>query len=141
MQFDLESITSKLADMDDDNEPPKIKLGDASCAAPFTSKLSNVASSKSLCFCAFSLNIELVSISRRDHSPRPLYSCRNHPDVQDSSPKLPDHRIQLKRAIPRRNQIWRLPGHDQWNAHVCVFPLYLSCQGKPSSSSNQLRKC
>jgi cation-transporting ATPase 13A1 len=45
VQFDLESITSKLADMDDDNEPPKIKLGDASCAAPFTSKLSNVAAS------------------------------------------------------------------------------------------------
>lgn len=43
-KFDLESITSKLADMDDDNEPPKIKLGDASCAAPFTSKLSNVSS-------------------------------------------------------------------------------------------------
>ncbi|KAF8686464.1 Endoplasmic reticulum ca-transporting p-type atpase [Rhizoctonia solani] len=43
-KFDLESITSKLAEMDDDNEPPKIKLGDASCAAPFTSKLSNVSS-------------------------------------------------------------------------------------------------
>ncbi|QRW07471.1 endoplasmic reticulum Ca-transporting P-type ATPase [Ceratobasidium sp. AG-Ba] len=42
-KFDLESITSKLAEMDDDNEPPKIKLGDASCAAPFTSKLSNVS--------------------------------------------------------------------------------------------------
>ncbi|CED85345.1 endoplasmic reticulum ca-transporting p-type atpase [Phaffia rhodozyma] len=42
-KFDLASITNKLADMDDENEPPKIKLGDASCAAPFTSKLSNVA--------------------------------------------------------------------------------------------------
>ena len=42
-KFDLESITNKLAEMDDENEPPKIKLGDASCAAPFTSKLSNVS--------------------------------------------------------------------------------------------------
>ncbi|KAG8757399.1 hypothetical protein FRC14_002103 [Serendipita sp. 396] len=42
-KFDMTSITEKLTEMDDDNEPPKIKLGDASCAAPFTSKLSNVS--------------------------------------------------------------------------------------------------
>lgn len=42
-KFDLSSITDKMAEMDEDNEPPKIKLGDASCAAPFTSKLANVA--------------------------------------------------------------------------------------------------
>lgn len=46
-KFDLASITNSMADLDDDNEPPKIKLGDASCAAPFTSKLSNVSASKS----------------------------------------------------------------------------------------------
>ena len=55
IQFDLASITDKLAEVDDGMEPPKIKLGDASCAAPFTSKLSNVSASK---FC------DLVSLGR-----------------------------------------------------------------------------
>lgn len=42
-KFDLASITDKLSQMEDEDEVPKIKLGDASCAAPFTSKLSNVS--------------------------------------------------------------------------------------------------
>lgn len=38
-----ESLTQKMMEQElDDNEPPTIKLGDASVAAPFTSKLANV---------------------------------------------------------------------------------------------------
>ncbi|TFK47374.1 hypothetical protein OE88DRAFT_1706075 [Heliocybe sulcata] len=42
-KFDMASITDKMAEMEGEEDVPKIKLGDASCAAPFTSKLSNVS--------------------------------------------------------------------------------------------------
>ena len=45
-KFDLASITDKMAEMEGDDDVPKIKLGDASCAAPFTSKLSHVSASE-----------------------------------------------------------------------------------------------
>lgn len=45
-QFDLSSITDKMAEMEGDEDVPKIKLGDASCAAPFTSKLAHVSASE-----------------------------------------------------------------------------------------------
>ncbi|KFA68912.1 hypothetical protein S40285_05427 [Stachybotrys chlorohalonatus IBT 40285] len=37
-----DKLTAGMMDMDDDSEPPSLKLGDASVAAPFTSKLRNV---------------------------------------------------------------------------------------------------
>ena len=40
------TITNTLADMEEDGDVPKIEPGDASCADPFTSKLSNVSSSE-----------------------------------------------------------------------------------------------
>lgn len=42
----MESMTSKLMEDMDLDEPPTIKFGDASVAAPFTSKLGNVAASR-----------------------------------------------------------------------------------------------
>lgn len=43
-KFDLSAITSTMNQLEDEEDgPPQIRLGDASVAAPFTSKLSNVA--------------------------------------------------------------------------------------------------
>jgi cation-transporting ATPase 13A1 len=55
-QFDMASITAKLSELDEDTEVPQIKLGDASCAAPFTSKLSNVSASECLIWLAAASN-------------------------------------------------------------------------------------
>ncbi|EIN05518.1 endoplasmic reticulum Ca-transporting P-type ATPase [Punctularia strigosozonata HHB-11173 SS5] len=46
-RFDLSALTEKMSEMDEE-DVPKIKLGDASCAAPFTSKLSNVSAITSI---------------------------------------------------------------------------------------------
>ena len=45
-KFDLASIMDKLADMEGEDDVPKIKLGNVSHAAPFTLKLSHVSASK-----------------------------------------------------------------------------------------------
>ncbi|KAG5635407.1 hypothetical protein H0H81_011385 [Sphagnurus paluster] len=42
-KFNLAAITDKMAEMEGEEDVPKIKLGDASCAAPFTSKLAHVS--------------------------------------------------------------------------------------------------
>lgn len=81
-QFDLAAITDKMAEMEGDDEVPKIKLGDASCAAPFTSKLGHVAASK--------LNLFPPSIviftkyprhSYTYYSSRTLHPCCHYSDV------------------------------------------------------------
>ncbi|KAG1804204.1 hypothetical protein EV424DRAFT_1580805 [Suillus variegatus] len=57
-KFDLASITDPMANMEGDEDVPQIKLGESSCAAPFTSKLSHVAASR----CTLVATIQMYKI-------------------------------------------------------------------------------
>lgn len=138
-RFDLASITDQLAQVDDDMEPPKIKLGDASCAAPFTSKLSNVSAS------AFIRPVRVPPhpppseplltsttfplFSHAHHPTGSMHARRYHPDVQDPRAQLSDHRVLALGPVPGRDQVRRLPGDHHRDAHERLLPLHLPSKG------------
>ena len=52
------SITDNLAEIEGEDEVPKVRLGNASCAVPFTSELSNLVASET--WCSGELGFELI---------------------------------------------------------------------------------
>ncbi len=90
--------------MEGDEDVPKIKLGDASCAAPFTSKLSYVSASESvLCMLWYMV---LIFFSHAHHPSRTLYARCYYPDVQVSRVQLPDHGMELECTVLGLHQVW-----------------------------------
>lgn len=59
-----------------------------------------------------------------------MHPRRHYPDVQDSSAQLPDFRLGFECSISTRNQVWRLPSHSHWNAHVRLLLMYFSSTSK-----------
>jgi hypothetical protein len=88
-----------MAEMDGQDDVPKIKLGDASCAAPFSSKLSHVAASQQRLVFSRYPYID-INYSHAYHQAGSLHPCRHNTDVQDSRSQLFDHSVQFECTIP-----------------------------------------
>jgi len=101
----------------------------ASCAAPFTSKLSHVAASKYFLFYKTSERFSSSPFSHPHYPTRTLHSCGDDTNVKDSSLELPNYGIQSQCSIPRWHQVRRLSSDNYGDDDVRVLPVYIEGQG------------
>ena len=97
--------------MEGEEDVPKIKLGDASCAAPFTSKLSHVSASEYRVVWLLDVGLTSFVSSLAYYQAGQVYSGCDHSDVQDLGFELLDHRLESQCPVSRWDQVWRLPDY------------------------------
>lgn len=66
------------------------------------------------------------------HQARPLHPGNNPTDVQDPGPECSHSGVLAVGAVPRRNQILRLPSNPSGPTASRLFPLHLQVKSESS---------
>lgn len=121
------NLTAQLEDLELD-EIPMVKLGDASIAAPFTSKMPSIKSCVDIIRqgrCTLVTSMQMVShvISYLIDFQRQFSLCQNLQlfTVSNSCSELYDQFLFAVRTLSRRGKVWRCTNDCDGNAHDCII--------------------
>jgi len=124
------NLTAQLEDLELD-EIPMVKLGDASIAAPFTSKMPSIKSCVDIIRqgrCTLVTSMQMVSqissyLFDRFSAPFCFSRCKNLQlfTVSNSCSELYDQFLFSVRTLSRWGKIWRCTNDCNGNAHDCII--------------------
>lgn len=117
LQKKIEEMTMSL----EQDEAPMVRLGDASVAAPFTSKISTI---QAVCNLVLFLSLlPRMPLTMRTGSTRTMHPGDDDANVQDPGPQFPDFRLRALRPPSGGHPVWRLSGDCHGHAAGLVFSL------------------